>query len=172
MIPESDLEEMKSLTEAASSGPWVFDEEFCSVYTALGEPRLSIFVTTKKLPHCENLKFIAASRTIVPRLLEEVKSLKIQVTTWRENFKIQETTLSQTSLDRDSWRDAANQHLDQYYLQLKLWEKQLCEIRQLEKQLAAARKENAQFRAERLELEKSLEKAWILSGQRQDKCKL
>lgn len=89
-ITDAELDEWQALTDAAAGGPWVAGDYYdWDVKQALN-PWQTIALLTACYPEGGigleegDARFIAASRSAVPRLIAEVRRLKEQLRSWED----------------------------------------------------------------------------------------
>ena len=86
-MSNKELAEMKALCDAATPGPWKTDVYYVVGQVKEGRPGGEVIVechTTAhsiaaKVNHIANARSIAAARTDLPRLIEEVERLRTEV---------------------------------------------------------------------------------------------
>ena len=86
-MTDERLAELRALADAATPGIWDFtSHNVPGTYRAhiLGEPPVLIISMARR---DEDLAFIAASRTAIPELLDEVERLRAELEEWRESDK-------------------------------------------------------------------------------------
>ena len=86
------LTELRALADAATSGPWKVSDtplapDFENAWVVLEDGRDGLHAGYDGQFSVADAAFIAASRTAIPELLDEVERLRAELEEWRESDK-------------------------------------------------------------------------------------
>ena len=77
-MTDKRLAELRALSEAATPGPWAVDIQTPDLAANIGNAEKGVCAVTKEGGHGD-IAFIAASRTAIPELLDEIQELREEV---------------------------------------------------------------------------------------------
>ena len=100
-MTDADLKRIRERCDKATPGPWECYTE--NTYSGVESPKSKVVYRSSGHAH-DNMLFIAAARTDVPALVDEVKSERHRAETWKRNCVNQIEDVEVSMKERDEAR--------------------------------------------------------------------